>query len=263
MSGTDNAVYARREGQVLVLTLDSPQRRNAFTPSMRRQLASLIEDSFNDDSIALILLRGAGEHFCAGADLTALERGDPISTIRSGERVRDAQRLIRAIALGPKLVIAAVEGVAYGAGFSIAAACDIVVAAEDARFGLVFTMLGLTAELGLFYTLQQRVGPQVARRMIYLSERLDGARAFEIGLADRLAKSGTTYQVALEIASSLEAAAPLALTMTKRAFSGRIESIEDSFRLELDMIPLLAASDDFQEAVSAFKENRSPRFKGR
>jgi 2-(1,2-epoxy-1,2-dihydrophenyl)acetyl-CoA isomerase len=170
---------------------------------------------------------------------------------------------VKAIALGPKPVIAAVEGTAVGGGLSIAAACDLIVAAEDARFGIAFTTLGLMPDLGLIYTLSERVGKQVARRMIYLSEKLSGSEAFALGFADKLAPPGEALRVALELATALAGAGPLAIAATKSALSGRLESLEDLLRLELDVLPRIAVSTDFREGLAAFREKRPPQFTGR
>ena len=258
-----DGIGAELDGSTLILTLVNPERRNAFTPAMRRCATTLIEEGFVNEAVRAIILRGEGNHFCSGADLSTVGGGEATSPLQLTERMRDSQRLVRAIALGPKPVIAAVEGSAFGGGLSLAAACDLIVAAEDAKFGIAFAGLGLMADLGLLFSLQQRVGRQVARRMIYFSEKVSGIEAADIGLVDKLAKPGAALQTARELAASLEGAAPLALATTKRALSGSLESIDDALRLELDIQPGLAASSDFKEGLTAFKEKRRPRFSGR
>lgn len=260
---TNEGIAESIEGGTLVLTIVNPERRNALKPSMRQYLTARIDRAYADDSVRVIILRGEGEHFCAGADITNVGQTEAPTATQLLARIGEAQNLVRGIALGSKPVIAAVEGSAFGAGFSIAVACDIIVAAEDAKFGATFTNLGITAEFGLFSTLPRRVGHQAARRIIYLSEKMSGTEAVGIGLADKLAPSGGALAGALEVAASLSAVPPLAMAATKRAFAARVESIEDALRLELDIMPTLARSEDFREAIAAFKEKRAPNFTGR
>ncbi len=260
MSG---GIAETREGFAQVFAIANPQKRNALTPVMRRDLAAGIERAYADDAVRVVILRGDGNHFCAGADISNLAGTDRPSAVQLRERVREAQHLVRVIATGSKPVIAAVEGAAFGAGFSIAVACDLIVAADSAKFGANFTNLGITAEFGLFATLPRRVGHQAARRIIYLAQQMSGGEAVAAGLADKLAVSGAALETALEIGASLAVVPPLAMAATKRGFAAGIDTIEDALQFELDVMPALAMSEDFREAVAAFKEKRSPRFIGR
>ncbi len=259
----DATIVESLEGSTLVLTMFNPDRRNAFTPEMRVDMAARIEAGYSNGAVRAIIIRGEGGHFSAGADVSRIPIADPPTPIQLLERIKGAQNLVRTIALGTKPVIAAVEGIATGGGISLAIAADYMVVAEDARLIPNFTSLGITAEFGLFYTLPRRVGHNVAKRIIMLSERFTGPEAVAIGMADKVAPSGQTLAVALEVAERYAAIPPLALAATKRAFASPMNTIEEALKLELDIMPALGQSADFKEAISAFKEKRAPNFSGR
>ena len=260
----EGTIRAERDGAIVTLTIVNPDRLNAMQPGMRVELARQVRNADEDPGTRALVIRGEGQHFCAGADFAAMGHdASPQSPEQIGERIGEAQDLVRAIALCSRPVIAAVEGAAYGSGLSLALACDYVVGAASARFGASFTRLGITAEFGLFSTLPRRIGHQAAKRMILFAEVMDGEEAARTGLSDALAADDGAFVMAIEKATMLAAMPPLAISVTKRAFAAECADLETSLAQELNIMPLLATSADFREAAAAFREKRTPRFTGR
>ena len=258
------SIREERDGLIVTLTIANPDRRNAMQPAMRAELAQRVRDADADPEVRALVIRGEGAHFCAGADFAAMGHdAPPQSREQIGERIREAQDLVRSIALCSRPVIAAVEGAAYGSGLSLALACDYVVAARSASFGASFTRLGITAEFGLFSTLPRRIGHQAAKRMILFAQVMDGDDAARTGLADALADDGRAFAMAIDKATTLATMPPLGIAVTKRAFAAECADLETALAQELDIMPLLATSADFREATAAFREKRTPRFTGR
>lgn len=253
-------ILVERRGAVVVLTLNQPERRNALSAELRNRLIETLEDLMSDEDCRAIVLAGEGPAFCAGGDIKTMKTGDPVY---SRNRLSALHRLVRLIATGPKPVVAAVEGAAVGGGMSLALACDFVVAGKDARFAAVFGQVGLMADLGLLWSLPQRVGLGRARRLLMLGTPVGGAEAVEIGLADELADSGAALEAACALAAQLTEAAPMALAMTKAALARASASLQDVFDLEIDGQVLLMQTADHAEARSAFQEKRKPTFRGR
>jgi enoyl-CoA hydratase/carnithine racemase len=170
--------------------------------------------------------------------------------------------IVIAIVRGPKPVIAAIEGLAYGSGLSLAAACDYVVASRDCKLCCSFGNLGLIGDAGILWTLPARVGANRAKRLLLLREVITGDDGLTIGLVDEVADADKVGLRAMEVAQSLAEAAPLAIGATKRIFSTRHDSIEDLLDDELDAQTQLLASADFAEGRNAFLERRPPHFSG-
>jgi 2-(1,2-epoxy-1,2-dihydrophenyl)acetyl-CoA isomerase len=177
------------------------------------------------------------------------------------ERVQLAQKVIRAIWNTPKPVVAAVEGSAYGAGVALAAACDRVVAARNARFATTFTNIGLAGDMGIFASLPTRVGIARARQMLMMPTPIDAPAALEMGLADALAEPGTALQVALTDAARLAAGPAQAYGAIKSLLSvaTSLSPLEILDR-EAENQARLFGSDDFAEGVEAFRAKRRPEF---
>ena len=242
-----------RDGAIAILTLVNPARRNAFTPDMRRLLTAHLVALAKDDGCRAIVLTGRGGHFCAGADLSAIDRDAPLpSTNATRENMKEVHGLIRAIAAGPKPVVAAVEGIAAGGGLSIALAADHLVVAEDARLVTAFARLGLIGDLGIMWSLQQRVGPGGARRLLMIPTEVGGRDAGTRGLADEVAAARAALDAALAAAKVLAASAPLTVALTKAVYAEGVTSLEAVLQRELDLVPVVNQSDYFKAALAKF-----------
>lgn len=255
---SSDSVIVENRGPVRVVTLNRPERRNAIDIAVRLELAGAIENAGQDDSVRAIVLTGAGSAFCSGGDITSMERMPPE---RAMERTQLAQRVIRAIWNAGKPVVAAVEGSAFGAGVALAAACDRVVAARDARFATTFTNVGLAGDMGTFASLPSRVGVARARQMLMMPTPIDAPTALELGLIDALVDPGTALAGALADAERLAAGPTRAYGVIKTMLAaGSALSPFELLDLEAEHQSQLFDSDDFAEGIAAFREKRRPQF---
>jgi 2-(1,2-epoxy-1,2-dihydrophenyl)acetyl-CoA isomerase len=252
-------VRVEQDDSVWVLTLDDPERHNALGVPARRQLLAALEQAVTDPACRALVLTGAGGTFCSGGDLSTMPSDD-----RAAARARldTVTHIVRLLVRGPKPVVAAVEGVAYGAGLSLAAACDHVVAAADARFCCSFGRVGLIADSGLLWTLPQRVGRGRAAGLLLFGEPLSGSEAAGIGLVDHVVEPGAALTVARERARRLAEAAPLAIRATKAALGQWPYSLDDALALEASTQAALYESGDFSEGRASFFGKRPPSFTG-
>lgn len=250
----------RREGAVAIVTLDYPARRNAFCMQMRTQLRDRLAELMADDTVRALVLTGAGGHFCSGGDISEMERR---TLLQNRERWNLVNTLIRLIALGPKPVVAAVEGSAMGAGLSMASLSDYTVCASDARFGAAFVKVGLVPDMAALWSLQHRVGRAKAREILGLGRMFDGAEAGRIGLANEVVAPGQALERALVVAQEYAALPPVASAMIKSALAQGVDSLDAAIRSETEAQAVAMSSDDHAEAVAAFMAKRAPLFNGR
>jgi enoyl-CoA hydratase/carnithine racemase len=247
----------RLEGEIAILTLDNPPRRNALSMEMRLRMIEALRRLETDANVRALILTGAGGHFCAGGDI--VDQG--ASTLPDGrERFRVTHEMVRLLAAGSKPVIAAVEGWAAGAGLSLALLCDTVVAAETAKFSAPFGRIGLVGDLGLLHTLPARIGQGRARQMLLYGEPVDAAEALRIGLVDWVVSAGSALQTALDYARTLAASAPLPIALTRQFLSRELAAALD---WEREVQAALMMTDDHAEGRAAFLEKRAARFTGR
>ncbi|HEY2715038.1 MAG TPA: enoyl-CoA hydratase-related protein [Solirubrobacterales bacterium] len=250
-------VLAERRGAVAVLTLNRPEKMNALLNSTVDRLRREIEAAGEEEGVRAVLLAGAGRGFCAGADL---EAADP-----DARRVlRDHYApLIRAIHELELPVVAAVNGVAAGAGVSLALAADLVIAASDASFAFAFSRVGLIPDAGLTWMLPRLIGPARAFELIALGERIGAARALELGLLNRVVEPDRLLAEATGLAERL-AAGPRAIGLGKRALRESLEQgLGAQLELEAEIQAEAVATEDFAEAIAAYREKREPSFVGR
>jgi enoyl-CoA hydratase/carnithine racemase len=244
--------------QVAIITLNQPDKRNALSP----ELCSALEESLRvlqDEPACRAIVLTGGKHFCAGGELDSLSP----SALDMRAAMRAGHRILRHIRAGRVPVVAAVEGAAFGAGLSLAAVCDFVVADSQSKFGAVYGKVGLMPDWGALATLPQRMGLPRARRMAMFSEVLTGEAALAAGLVDFLADGGKVFEVALERAGQLAQAAPGAISATKATFARAPVPFDTLLDWEADTQSLLIGSSDFAEGRAAFFEKRAARFLGK
>lgn len=258
--GMAKLVEASRDERTTILTLSAPHRRNAISVEMRTELLAALKEAHRDSNTRAIILTGTGEHFCAGGDLSAAHASAP-DPARTETNVRILQDIVRLIT-GPKPVLAAVEGAAFGAGMSLAVACDFVFAGKSARFAASFAKVGLCADAGLTWLLPQRVGLARSRRLMISGDVVGSAEALAIGLADELTADGETLTVARGRARRICEMAPLSIEAVKAALGNQPSSFEAALDLELQSQVRLVSTADYIEGRTAFIEKRVAAFRG-
>jgi 2-(1,2-epoxy-1,2-dihydrophenyl)acetyl-CoA isomerase len=252
-------VLVARAGPVAIVTLNETAKRNALTLDLRRELLAALDTLIEDASCRAIVLTGAGGAFCSGGDLSTMRSGDPMGARRRLAIVHD---ILRRIAAGPKPVIAAVEGAAFGAGLALATASDVVVADAKSRFCASFARVGLMPDAGLLWSLPPRIGIGAAKRMMLEAVVVSGEEAKAMGLVDELAPAGGVFEAAMVRAQALAEVAPLSIAMTKSAFARGTDDLERVLAYEMDGQTMLFGTQDHAEGRDAFMNKRTPRFEG-
>jgi 2-(1,2-epoxy-1,2-dihydrophenyl)acetyl-CoA isomerase len=260
---TEPAVLVQRQGQILQLTLNRPDKLNSLTGAMLSDLNDALSDLASDDEIRVLVLSGAGRAFCAGQDL---REAGAISGRRDVRNVieRHYNPIIRQIRSLRVPVVAAVNGIAAGAGANLALACDIVIAAESASFVQAFCRIGLIPDAGGTYFLPRLVGHARALGLAMLGDTIEAKKAADWGLIWQSVPDAEFPAAVDELAKRLAEMPTVALALMKQAMnaSGH-QSLEQQLATEAELQPKAAESEDFQEGVQAFLAKRAPRFFGR
>jgi enoyl-CoA hydratase/carnithine racemase len=246
------------DGAVAVLTIDRPEKRNAMSFEMWSALPGLLDKVASDDAVRALVIRGT-DHFSAGADISEFTtlRSDPAGARRYSAAVHAGERSIADL---PKPTIAAITGVCVGGGCEIALACDIRIAATDARFGITPAKLGIVYHATSTKRLVDAVGPAWARQILFTADLVDAATALRIGLVNELHPSAEVVTRATTLAETMASRAQVSVrgakTIINRITDGHLDEDETVHALYEASV----TSADYAEGVQAFLEKRSPRF---
>lgn len=259
----EHILVAEAEG-ITTITLNRPDKLNAFIGHMRRDLAEALEHAGSDRAVRVVIITGAGRAFCAGGDIAfmaeLMERHDSDEF----ERILGAgRRVITAIRSMTKPVIAAVNGPAAGAGFNLALACDLRIASSNATFSQSFVKIGLHPDWGGSYFLPRLVSPNKACEMFFLGDPIDANEALRLNIVNQVVAPEELETATLQLAERLRAAPPIAIASAKQAiYTSGGADLDEMLRYETEAQMRCFESDDAHEGVHAFFEKRDPRFTG-
>jgi enoyl-CoA hydratase/carnithine racemase len=258
MADLETLIVAR-DGAVLTVTLSRPERKNALDPQMASELLELFRSVPQDRDVRVVVITGAGDAFCSGADLGAA--GDASHPL---VRMRDIHRVAQALHDVPQPTIARINGVAAGAGLNIALGCDLTVASTEARFSEIFARRGLSTDFGGAWLLPRLVGLHRAKELALLAEILPAAEAERLGLVNRVVPPDELDALVDEWAQRLAAGPPIALAQTKQMLNQSVESSwEAMLAAEGTAQAVNFSTADTAEAMAAFFAKRDPTFEGR
>ena len=260
-------VLVQRHEGVFEITLNRPEILNAVNRETIAALAAAVAEAAGDGAARVVLLQGAGLHFCAGGDIgmfAELIRSAPAERQRALHAIVDTLHpLLTRMRHMPKPVLAAVQGAAAGFGLSLVLAADLAIAAEDAVFTSGYIHLGTSPDGGMTATLARAVGLKHAAELMLLGDRFDARRALELGLVNRLVPAPALAAEAAALAARLAAGPTFAYGRTKALIQATLgDAFDAQLRRETESFAACAATEDFAEGLRAFREKRRPQFSG-
>lgn len=252
----ESVLLNRRPDGVLILSLHAPRKRNALSGPVRQQLKECLASAMKDRDVRAIVLTGSGDIFSAGGDISGM--GQPIEAMM--ERLHLLHDVIRLILRGPKPVIAAVNGPAFGAGWSLALACDWVVCTPAARFSAAFARMGLVPDCAIQWTLPRRIGERRAAQHFIRANVVSADEALTQGIVDEIT-DGSAVEAAVKRINDLTQTAPLSLGEIKAFYAD--DSLDVALARESAAQQRAFRTEDHAEAVAAFRTRRPAMFQGR
>jgi len=258
-------IYTKAEG-IATITLNRPDRRNAFSPEMRVSMYKAVEDADKDHKVRVLVITGAGRAFCAGADVKAMAAGFDQPGAKGRGREPKAERVPLPVLLQRcgKPVIASINGVAVGGGLDLALACDIRIASDQARFAEVFIRRGMIPAMGGTFFLPRLVGIDKACYLIFTGDMIDAKEAERIGLVTMVVPHEELESATTELAEKLVKGPPLAIRRAKRAiYEGLGMDLKATLNYLAAVVKELRETEDHKEGARAFVEKREPLFKGK
>lgn len=262
MSDYETLFVEQNEG-VLEVTLNRPDKYNALNHTVAKEIMGVCKQATKDSAVRCILLTGAGKGFCAGQDLSEVEgRGENYSF--RAHLLSSYNRMVTAMRRLEKPIVVAVNGACAGAGLGLALAADIRYASDKAKFLTAFIGIGLVPDSGVSYWLPRLIGPARAAEMLFTNEKIDGARAAEIGLVNKVFPADDLMAEARQLAQRLAAGPTLGIGLSKRALNKSLGvSFEEQIDYEAHLQEVAGHSSDYREGVTAFYEKRPPNFEGK
>ena len=260
-------ILYEKNGAIATITLNRPEARNALSPDMREGLFQAFSDAEVDEAIRCVVVRGAGEHFQAGGDVKAFNdfvKMSPTERSQTFERrIHGLHPTVFTMMRMPKPIIASVRGGAAGFGLSLMMACDMVIASEDAFVTLAYIGIGTTPDGSGTYTLPRIVGLKKAMEIAMLGDRIGAKDAKDLGLINYVVPTGELEAETAKLAKRLANGPTVAIGRTKQLLNASLgNSLEEQLSLEAQNFAACAASNDWVEGVTAFKEKRKPDYKG-
>lgn len=254
-------LQTERLDRTLVLTLHDPETRNALSEEITVAGVEALNMAESSDEVHCVVITGANGSFCSGGNLHQLRQNSRLGREPQTQRLERFHRWIEAIRAFPKPVIAAVEGSAAGGGFSVAMACDLVVAARDARFSLAYHRVGLSPDGGITWQLMQMLPRPLVAEMVWLCEAVTAERLHAVGLVNRVTDKGDALSEALALAERLAQTAPHALASSKELFNQWPASLTQQLDAERDSFVDNLLHPHAAEGIAAFFEKRPPRYR--
>ncbi len=255
-------LLVERAGGIATITMNRPEARNALDMTMRREMLAVLDELEADPTSRVVVLTGAGGHFCSGGDVKTMRQRHTAAEGRG--RVEMLNRMVLRLVHYPLPTIAMVDGYAVGAGSNLALCCDLIVASDRAKFGELFCKIGLAVDGGGTWLLPRVVGMARAKELVLTGDVIDAAEAARIGLVNRVVPAAELAAATRALAEKIAAGPPLALRLDKQLLN-RAATSDLAAALEAEAFAqgLAIASEDHAEGVAAFFDKRPPRFSGR